>query len=841
MAFVPGSIANTLPVKRTSATTGGFVPGSVAGTAPKFGGKGKLDSSSELYNQAVRSGYQGDADNVLKRLQGEKPKEIFSGGFISDVFDGLSAVQYGVTGMLKGKTFSEGVKTRQSFSDQDALGDKGIPGMIAGIALDIAVDPLTYIAPVTILKKVPLLSKLLKGGKEAVFGKMTEKAIQGGEAGRTVETLEGGTNVGRYFADKFSYMNGVDPTVREGYEKSVKNIGVGITNLSAMSKGLTELSDDVAKKILTKDETGRVARVGIDELRKTLSPEDLAKVEPAWARIDELGKEAVDVGLLSKEKFEENIGEYIKNSYTEYELAKKQGLFGSMKIGVKGIKKRVEDLTPEQMKELGQIENPAYLVFKSTFDLMKDVENAKFLNRVAKDVGTDVAQEGFIQMPKSARLVSLQDKYVPESIHNLIQEITKPVESGLGKKLMADFKFSKVILNPATHARNVMSNMVLNWWKLGIGPWRVDKYASSIKEIATNGEMWQRAQKVGGGMDTFASQEIINLLDDPSLMGFGSKVGNAWGSVKKKLGGFYQQEENVAKLTAFTDYVKKGFSDDEAWKAAESATFNYAQVTPFVRKLRTSLFGFPFITFGLKAAPVALETIAKNPRRVSVFGKIKTGFENQGDTKETERERASEAPWIKDGFYIKMPFKDSNGRSAYFDLSYILPFGDLVSGQFTASEINRETGLPENKLLSVASNAPAVNLAKEIFRNQDFYGDKIWQDSDSTEKKLGDIMRHLSKVMLPPPVADEIPGGHKSDGTRRQKGFTGTLSTPQNKINQQRNLMQEMLKQVGAKFQPIDADIQESMSEWNKKKALQTLGQEKGYLKELNINYVPKK
>jgi len=130
-----------------------------------------LKSTEGLYELAKDKGLQKDADRLLATQTGEKNKQIFSGGFISDIFDGLNALQYGVTGVLKGKSFLEGVKTRQSFSDQDALGDKGLPGMIAGIALDIAVDPLTYIAPASIFRKIPGATKLAKAGKEAVFGK----------------------------------------------------------------------------------------------------------------------------------------------------------------------------------------------------------------------------------------------------------------------------------------------------------------------------------------------------------------------------------------------------------------------------------------------------------------------------------------------------------------------------------------------------------------------------------------------------------------------------------------------------------------------------------------------
>jgi hypothetical protein len=95
--------------------------------------------------------YASQNPDLYKKVQKivNKPKEdpdvIFSGGLISDIFDGLNALQYGVVGLTKGKTFAEGVKTRESYSKKDALGQYGVPGIIGGIALDIALDPLTYV------------------------------------------------------------------------------------------------------------------------------------------------------------------------------------------------------------------------------------------------------------------------------------------------------------------------------------------------------------------------------------------------------------------------------------------------------------------------------------------------------------------------------------------------------------------------------------------------------------------------------------------------------------------------------------------------------------------------
>src|SRR3990167_10839291 len=135
----------------------------------RLSGGGITDTSQGLYNLSIQSGLKDQADKIIAKQLGEAPKQIFSGGFITDIFDVLNAFQYGVVGTLKGKSFLEGVKTRQSFTDEDALGDKGLPGIISGIALDIAFDPLTYIAPATIIKKVPFATKLLQGAKELIF------------------------------------------------------------------------------------------------------------------------------------------------------------------------------------------------------------------------------------------------------------------------------------------------------------------------------------------------------------------------------------------------------------------------------------------------------------------------------------------------------------------------------------------------------------------------------------------------------------------------------------------------------------------------------------------------
>lgn len=831
MAFIPGQSLKTgssqgfVPGQSTKTqTSSGFVPGGSAGlgdTPPRVSSK-QLRSVEGLTGLASQVGLEKEAKRALGAQQGEDPREIFSGGFISDAFDVLNSAQYGVVGMLKGKTFLEGVKTRQSFSDQDALGDKGIPGMIAGIALDIAFDPFTYIAPATILKKIPGATKLLKGAKEAAFGKRVTKAIEGTE--KTYEAIEGGTKLGKYTAQKFTWMFGADPAFRETFERGLKNTAIETQHIVDLAKGVAKLTPQTAAKLLTKDKTGRFIRAPLEKL--ALNADEVEVVGALYKKIDDLGAEAVNLGLLSKATYEENIGQYIKNAYEEYETMKKKGLFGAGSVGIKGIKKRKEVANVAEFG-LTQVDNPAYLLFKSAFDLSKDVENAKLFNKVAQNFATDVAQDGFTKLPTGARLGELAGKHVPDNMALYLNEIIpKSADSGLekfNKDLVANFKFFKVIMNPATHARNIVSNKILNYWKLGMNPLdprviRTD--IEALREIKRGTGKWiDEATPLGYNLDTFASAEMKGLLDDPAVTAWG-KTNKNWATAKKKLGDMYQAEENWAKMSAYIfNRQHKGLDPEAAWKAAESATFNYAQVTPFVRKLRESLFGMPFITFTVKSTPVALETAAKAPGRISVIGKIKQGIESQSDIEELTRERASEPPWVKDGFYVKLPMKDKEGRSAYFDLTYILPFGDMLSGNILERGVSRETGLSEGAAPSLMRKSLGLNVISELARNKDFFGNKIWKDSDSQEKQLGDIVRHLTKTYIPPVIADQIPGGYDYKGERTQKGIVGVLGDKESP-DQQRTLMQELLRMVGSKVQPIDADIQEQFKEWNEKRAV---------------------
>jgi len=192
--------------------------------------RGDVKTLEGLEGIARDAGLADQAKKILSS-KGEDPNRIFSGGFISDAFDALNALQYGVVGVVKGKTFAEGVRTRQSFTDKDALGDLGLPGVILGTIGDIALDPLTYLGGFGILKRV------ITG-----IGKIG--------AAKKVGALAKASKAGQYLGRKFVYRFGQDPIYKQIATRTERAVAVGIQNAVEIVKPLLHLT---SKKFLILD------------------------------------------------------------------------------------------------------------------------------------------------------------------------------------------------------------------------------------------------------------------------------------------------------------------------------------------------------------------------------------------------------------------------------------------------------------------------------------------------------------------------------------------------------------------------------------------------------------
>ena len=494
---------------------------------------------------------------------------------------------------------------------------------------------------------------------------------------------------------------------------------------------------------------------------------------------------------------------------------------------------------------MGEILEAGYPTAKALVQLKGAVENARFFSQVNKGFAKEISEEGFIKLSDAKTLGELAEKYVPKPIADSINEIIRiksPAEKVLSNYLVTPFKFSKVVLNPGTHGRNILSNFLLNDFE-GLSPARLDIYTEAAKQIAKKGDLYQEAKAAGLGIDTYASNELRQFLLSPEVSALG-KAKNLTKAALNKAADLYQKEEEWAKMAMYIFQKGKGKTPEEALKIAERATFNYAQVTPFIRRIRESVWGYPFVTFTYKVTPQVIKTLGVAPTKISNIGKIKQGIENQVDPIRLAKERANEPNWVRDGFYIRLPIQDKFGRGMYFDMTYILPFGDMVSGEFLTRDINRETGLRESIGASATKKLPFINIIKEISSNKDFRGDKIVRDSDSPEKQAADLFRYLVKSIGPPLITEQLPGGITQKGERRPGRIKGILEQQKRAAKGEevfgRTPLFELLRQGGLKFDAVDLEQQQRFMTAEQKKALQTILKEYDAIAEVKIPFVPK-
>lgn len=810
-----------------------------------------LDTPEGLYKLANQAGLGDQANQQMRKVGGETQK-FFSGGFIMDALDVLNIGSYGMAGLLKGKGFKEGIKNRDSFSDEDALGKYGWQGKLAGLALDIVLDPLTYFAPLKHITKIPGVNKVLQMADSKLFGELKTITIEGQKAFKR----EGGWTPTRLMAEKLVYGFAADRTFLNGTQKEIGKAESMVGDAENLVTLLSKLVPRLFKSTLARGDDGRVLSANLDELARTHSPEQMAKIAPLYKMRDDLMQKLIDNGVITKETADEHWGTYLKQSYDEY-LTAKNTIPGKKGVGITN-QGRNKDLTKEVIERLGPIEDPSVIwamTFLKQIDLIKKSELQKLTSdgyALTSDMlaaftakGGKVADLHHVGNDPT-RYGKLANKFVSKEVWDVLKGTFDPTKE-LGESLVLGFKHMKVVWNPASHARNAVSATVQNWWRMGIGPWRVDTYYDAWKELKTlklspdqQGKHIKMMKDLGFNENSGAIREILDNYLGNKLVGeqLKSQLGKTPAEVKrylKHIDGMmmrsYGHMDNVAKVAAFKHGLKQGMNPEDALKAAYEATFNYSEVTPFVHRMRRAIWGVPFITFALKSVPLVKSTLVHAPHRISVFGKARNDlFKAAGIEGEQESEVMPD--YMRDNLVMRLPWKDEKGRSMYFDLTYIIPFGAILTGEYMPERGNITKPLQQN---------PVLQLVKELSQNKTFSGHKIFNQTDDIETVGADLMIHLSKLALPPIGVDQLPLGYDQEGKRAFTPFAAMRDRETQDFGpNERSYYQEAFRIAGMGVSPYDLQSKERNMAYKQKEGLTKLLTERGILKEFRNPYLPK-
>lgn len=446
---------------------------------------------------------------------------------------------------------------------------------------------------------------------------------------------------------------------------------------------------------------------------------------------------------------------YMPRMYTtveEAQAARRFPVYGGKRVRAKYAKQR-KQIPFEVRKRMGEIKEPAYPVVKRLIQEGADIETAKLFQQAASrpEWVSKIWRPGLRgkPLPDTKGYGALRNMFVHPKIYNDVTELVRVKNNfeSLYDTLIGGWKLGKVVLNPATHFRNKISNKILLDLS-GMGYAEQAKYAGkTLNHWRTKSKEYQIAKRY------FARTTVIRgeLLDDilrttSTAKGKGVEwaINSLRGGVKKitkKPSELYQHEEFVNKFMKYLQQRDMGKSVIQSVEEANKWLFDYGELSRWEKLIARR--AMPFYTFPRKALPRVAEALVQRPHTIAKYpllAKMTTQY-SLYKLNITEKDYANLhkvlPEYMKSGSYILMPYRDDNGDLRFFDWTYIVPWGEIADTQ--------ERGV----LKSVVTN-PLYQLVSDISHNKSGWTERpIWKETDLPEEKWAKQVEYIWYNLVP--------------------------------------------------------------------------------------------
>ena len=402
---------------------------------------------------------------------------------------------------------------------------------------------------------------------------------------------------------------------------------------------------------------------------------------------------------------------------------------------------------------MGEIKEPAYPVTKRLVQQGADIETAKLFAFADRQPGwaSKVWREGLHRkaLPDTKALGALRGKYVLPKIYNDVTELVRArgrVEQTYDTAIGA-WKLGKVVLNPATHFRNKISNKILLDLS-GMGYGEQLKYSlRAFKEYRKNSREYQVAKQYFARTTQIKGEILDDILRTNATSkgkGFEWALNTVKGGLKKavkKPADLYQHEEFINKFMKYLQQRDKGKSVIESVQEANKWLFDYGDLAAAEIKYARRI--MPFYTFPRKAIPRVAEAMAVRPHTVAKYplmAKTMTQYSLYNlnmSYKDYEEVQKVLPDYMKNGSYILMPYRDKNDDLRFYDWTYIIPWGALHDAE-------------ERGVLKTIVQNPLMTLINGIMLNKDaFTGREIWKETDTDREKTFKKMQYIWEGLTP--------------------------------------------------------------------------------------------
>ncbi len=553
------------------------------------------------------------------------------------------------------------------------------------------------------------------------------------------------------------------------------------------------------------------------------------------AVMDKWSNELIKSGIPSKEVNEVikgNLGTYMARMFDK-NISELPLPFASKSIRLKlnGLKHR-KQLSDDVLKLMGEIKEPALPTAIRVKELSTSVVNQKLFNTVAKNPewSSVFPQPNMVKMPSSASVGPLKNRWVVKEIADDINAITSIQKENIALKLyskgLSAWKYGKVVLNPATHTRNILSNTILLDLS-GTNHFRqMQLFPTVVKDYVSKGKLYQMALEDGAIGGEFVGSEVGKIYEyyNAGQGGHLSKLLNTLKIPFRKASDIYQGEEQLAKLIKYQDVLLKGGTRQAAAQEAQKWLFNYTEVPNFIQTAKQVA---PFITFTYKSLPRLGETLVNNPLKLYKYKALFNAWNTSAQKTlgmnpvEFAKQKKLLPDWLMQSVggvpaNLLMPYRDKYNRTQWLNLEYILPIG-------MAPEIM------EQGLKGIVTN-PAITLVGDLIKGTDFRGRPIVspqsEQGDAIRETLGYIYRQLAPSFAP--GLFEVSGEQKGEdifkgGYSFDKVLSAFYKRP-DYADRVRDIPPALLDTLlGLKITPLDIKESETFRIYDKKKKIDDL------------------